>query len=175
MGENFLMLLDGHKSVMLVHQDDAPNFYAPIAKVRGTSAVQQDDVDMVSFPRMANLSWLHGEMGPGDTLYIPHTYWHQVNSLDRNLGLNIWWQHQGDWRWWNLKKYDAVAFGSEKLQPFDVFKAASANKLKCTPLPPDQHMGITKLVEEGETKARFKKMRAAHAKKAKEKSARADL
>ncbi|CAE7467519.1 KDM8 [Symbiodinium natans] len=89
-GENFLMLVDGYKSVMLVHQDEAPNMYAHVAKVRGTSPVRQDAVDLVNFPRFANITWLHGEIGPGDMLFIPHTYWHQVNSRGRNLGVNMW-------------------------------------------------------------------------------------
>ncbi|CAJ1350003.1 unnamed protein product [Effrenium voratum] len=118
-GENFLMLLDGYKSVMLVHQDDAPKIYADVAKVRGTSPVRQDSVDLVAFPRFANISWLHGELEPGDTLFIPHTYWHQVNSRGRNLGVNIWWSHKEDWQWWDLKTYDAPRFGMDSMPPFN--------------------------------------------------------
>eukprot|EP00913_Durusdinium_trenchii_P011193 g10512.t1 len=56
-GENFLMLLDGTKSVMLVHQDDAPNIYAHIAKVRGTSPVRQDVSLRVSKSHNVEMLW----------------------------------------------------------------------------------------------------------------------
>ncbi|CAJ1350004.1 unnamed protein product [Effrenium voratum] len=163
-GENFLMLLDGYKSVMLVHQDDAPKIYADVAKVRGTSPVRQDSVDLVAFPRFANISWLHGELEPGDTLFIPHTYWHQVNSRGRNLGVNIWWSHKEDWQWWDLKTYDAPRFGMDSMPPFNEFKAKAATNATCTPLPADRHMGETQLVDEGRTKEIIRKKRARHAK-----------
>ncbi|CAE7413801.1 Kdm8, partial [Symbiodinium pilosum] len=169
-GENFLMLVDGYKSVMLVHQDEAPNIYANIAKVRGTSPVRQDSVDLVNFPRFANITWLHGEIGPGDTLFIPHTYWHQVNSRGRNLGVNIWWSHAEDWRWWDLKKYDARKFGTKVLPSFDEFKSKALEQADCTPLPADKHMGLMELVDEGRTKAIIKKKRKRHEKAQRKKS-----
>merc|ERR1711957_155370 len=82
--ENFLMLIDGTKEAMLVHQDEAPNLYAPVSRVGGTSAIRQDYVDMEHFPQFANVTWLYGKLEKGDTLYIPHSYWHQVNSKERN-------------------------------------------------------------------------------------------
>ncbi|CAK9028893.1 Bifunctional peptidase and arginyl-hydroxylase JMJD5 (JmjC domain-containing protein 5) (Jumonji C domain-containing protein 5) (L-arginine (3R)-hydroxylase KDM8) (Lysine-specific demethylase 8) [Durusdinium trenchii] len=159
-GENFLMLLDGTKSVMLVHQDDAPNIYAHIAKVRGTSPVRQDFVDLVMFPRFGNITWLHGEIGPGDILFIPHTYWHQVNSKGRNLALNIWWSHEADWRWWDLNQYDATQFGTSKLPSFNEFKSKASKSVKCTPLPSHQTLAEGKLVDEGQTKEIIRKKRA---------------
>jgi len=163
-GENFLMLLDGYKSVMLVHQDEAPNIYAHIAKVRGTSPVAQDSVDLVQFPRFSNVTWLHGEIGPGDMIFIPHTYWHQVNSRDRNLGVNIWWSHQDDWKWWDLKKYDATRFGTDALPSFDQFKSRASINASCTPLTDKKHLDEIKLVDEGRTKEIIKKRQREHAK-----------
>eukprot|EP00927_Polykrikos_kofoidii_P074195 TRINITY_DN70173_c0_g1_i1.p1 TRINITY_DN70173_c0_g1~~TRINITY_DN70173_c0_g1_i1.p1 ORF type:complete len:392 (+),score=57.16 TRINITY_DN70173_c0_g1_i1:28-1176(+) len=156
--ENFLSLLDGYKSVMLVHQDQTSNMYASIAKTPGTSAVQQDNVDMVSFPAFANISWLHAELGPGDTLYIPHTYWHQVNSKGRNLAVNVWWQHRDDFEWFD-ERYSNLAFGTGKLPPFEYYKAVGRERLQCTPLPAEQHMDTIEIVDEGETKDRFRTMR----------------
>jgi len=172
-GENFLMLLDGTKSVMLVHQDEAPNIYAHISKVKGTSPVRQDFVDLVAFPRFANITWLHGELEAGDILFIPHTYWHQVNSKGRNLAVNIWcqlaateglhvmvWSHDADWQWWDLSKYDATQFGAGQLPPFDQFKGKATKHAKCTPLPKQQTMAESKLVDEGRTKEIIRKRRA---------------
>lgn len=158
--ENFLILLDGTKELMLVHQDEVPNHYASIAEVRGASPVRQDNVDLVNFPRFANVSWQYGEMHPGDMVFIPHTYWHQVNSVGRNLGINIWWQHREDFRWFDLDKYSALKFGTPDLPPFDEFKSAARPKVRCTALPSDHHMGMTRLVDERDTKRLFHKYRS---------------
>lgn len=134
--ENFLMLLDGHKKVMLVHQDESERMYAPIAEAVGTSPVHQESVDLVNFPRFGNIPWLKGELGPGDALYIPHTYWHQVNSFGRNVALNMWWGHLEDWRWWNpenMSEYDATRFGSKDFISFDTLKGRAPVMAPCTP------------------------------------------
>lgn len=136
--ENILMQLAGTKSVMLVHQDQAQNIYAPEAQMRGTSAVLQENVDLVRFPRFADVKWLRGQINPGDTLYIPHTYWHQVNSKERNLAANLWWQHADDWRWFdkeNRSEYDALRFGQKSFPSFEALKSRSAKRVLCTALP----------------------------------------
>lgn len=173
-GENFLMLLDGTKSVMLVHQDEAPNIYAHIAKVRGTSPVRQDFVDLVAFPRFANITWQHGEIEAGDILFIPHTYWHQVNSKGRNLAVNIWWSHEADWQWWDLKKYDATLFGTKNLPSFDLFKSKATANAKCTPLPLQQSMAQSTMVDEGRTKEIIRKRGAKARRQKKDKKAAKD-
>merc|ERR1719382_1162876 len=94
-------------------------------------------MDMVAFPKFANVSWIRGEISAGDVLYIPHTFWHQVNSFDRNLAVNLWWQHAEDWRWWeprNHKEYDVKRFGSPGWVRFDDLKSRSPPAVKCTPL-----------------------------------------
>lgn len=147
-GENMLLLLAGRKTVMLVHQDEAQNMYARIADHSGSSPVHQDAVDLVAFPKFANLSWISGELAAGDMLYIPHTYWHQVNSFERNLAVNLWWQHEDDWRWWDpdAKEYDATRFGSEGWAPFEKLKSRAAMKTKCTPLAPEVDLSKTKFL-----------------------------
>lgn len=131
--ENFLMLLDGQKSVMLVHQDLASEVYSDIAEHPGTSPVHQDSVDMVNFPRFANVTWSHATLNPGDALYIPHSYWHQVNSAPgRNLALNMWWGHKQDFKWFSpyeKHKFDTTMFGREGWE-FDKIKA-QASGFKC--------------------------------------------
>lgn len=161
--ENVLMMLAGRKTVMLVHQDQAQNIYANIAKLGGTSPVHQESVDLAAFPRFANVSWLHGELGPGDTLYIPHSYWHQVVSAGRNLAANLWWGHEEvDWRWWrpsNQEEYDARRFGSRGFPAFDGLKARSPAKVPCTPLPPGEDLRAARFVDEGKWKQYIEKRR----------------
>jgi len=154
--ENFLMLLAGKKKVMLVHQDQARNIYANIAEVHGTSPVHQDAVDLVSFPRFANVTWLSGELGPGDSLYIPHTFWHQVNSEGRNLAANLWWGHKElDWRWWrprDEREYNPRMFSTQGALSFDAMKARSPTEVPCTPLPARKSLKNVRFVDEGSWK-----------------------
>jgi len=151
--ENFLMLLDGTKHVMLVHQDEAQKAYAHISKVGSTSPVHQESVDLVAFPAFANISWLYGELNAGDTLYIPHTYWHQVKSFNRNAAANLWWGHKSaDWRWWdpsNSQEYDTTRFGQKSFPKFEGLKGKSPEKAKCTELPPQHNLNQIRFVDEG--------------------------
>lgn len=149
--ENFLMILAGNKTVMLVHQDEAQNLYAPIAKNPGSSPVHQDHVDLESFPNFAKIKWLHGELGPGDTLYIPHTYWHQVNSFGRNLAANLWFGHRQDWQWWdpgNRDEYNGIRFGEDGFGSFDKLKARGPSQVPCTPLATEKDLSKLKFVDE---------------------------
>lgn len=168
--ENVLMLLAGRKSVMLVHQDQARNIYAHVAEMHGTSPVHQDAVDLSAFPRFANVSWLHGELGPGDTLYIPHTYWHQVVSSGRNLAVNLWWGHREDWRWWdpkNPREYDARRFGTKGFTSFDKLKSRGPESVRCTPLPEGEDLSKVPFADEGSW-AKYIQKKRREAKKRKE-------
>ena len=54
----------------------------------------QDFVDLVAFPRFANITWQHGEIEAGDILFIPHTYWHQASQQSSAI-------HTGFYMWLN--------------------------------------------------------------------------
>lgn len=160
--ENVLMMFSGRKQVMLVHQDEAQKIYAPIAEVQGTSPVHQNWVDLVAFPQFANVSWISGEISAGDILYIPHTYWHQVVSFERNLALNLWWQNKEDWRWWdpeNSNEYDPLKFGRDDFIPFNDLKERSVPTTVCTKLPPDHDLNKVKFMDEDKFKHYVAKMR----------------
>lgn len=162
-GENFLMLLDGTKTVFLAHQDQAQNFYAHAAKHGGTSAVHQDSVDHVTFPNFKHVQWTKAELEAGDTLYIPHTYWHQVNSKGRNLAANVWFGHKEDFKWWNpsnRSEYEVSRFGRKDHMSFDELKGRGAEMLPCTPLPEGQSMAKMKFIDEGEYKHKLSKKRS---------------
>lgn len=153
-GENFLMLLDGTKEVMLVHQDYALNMYSHAAKNGGTSAVHQDSVDHVMFPNFKNVHWVKATLHAGDTLYIPHSWWHQVNSRGRNLAANFWWGHKHDYHWWdphNTTEYNVHGY-PETAITFDELKGRGPDTLPCTPLPDGETLDKSKFVDEGKYK-----------------------
>lgn len=161
--ENVLMLLAGRKKVMLVHQDEARNIYSHIPSMGGTSPVHQDAVDLEAFPRFANVSWLQGELGPGDMLYIPHSYWHQVVSDERNVAVNLWWGHRIDWRWWdphNRQEYNPGRFGFQGFPHFNDLKARGPEAAPCTPLPfTKRDLTSVKFVDEERWKQYIRKKR----------------
>jgi len=133
--ENFLIQVTGRKSLMLVNQQNAQDLYAYEAKHPGTSAVHQDIVDLEKFPRFADIPWLSGDLEAGDVLYIPHGYWHQVNSFgSRNLAINVWWGHQDEYTWWDPDT-DFRAIGhktSTVKEHFNTLKGRYTPTAKCT-------------------------------------------
>lgn len=59
-----------------------------------TSMVDLDAPDLDKFPRFAEAlkHALIAELGPGDALFIPSLWWHNVAALDPfNVLLNYWW------------------------------------------------------------------------------------
>eukprot|EP00811_Abedinium_folium_P035932 NODE_8686_length_1476_cov_7.763529.p1 GENE.NODE_8686_length_1476_cov_7.763529~~NODE_8686_length_1476_cov_7.763529.p1 ORF type:complete len:389 (+),score=106.90 NODE_8686_length_1476_cov_7.763529:40-1206(+) len=149
--ENFLMLLAGRKEVMLIHQDQAQHHYATASKVLGASPVHQDGVDHVRYPSFANVRWLSATLEAGDTLYIPHTFWHQVNSMGRNLAINVWWGRPEDSIWWNpsnASEYSPTKYGAPGFPSFQALKSRASASLPCTPLPEGQAMDKSQFYDE---------------------------
>jgi len=63
------------------------------------SVVHPNPPDFERYPRYrdALASARVAEMGPGDALYIPPLWFHQVEALEKvNLLINFWWPVQGD-------------------------------------------------------------------------------
>ena len=60
-----------------------------------TSLVDVDAPDLKTYPRFAEAleTALRAELGPGDALYIPAMWWHDVRSLeDFGCLINFWWR-----------------------------------------------------------------------------------
>lgn len=59
----------------------------------GASTVDVDAVDPERFPCYAKAEFTKAFMETGDCLFIPQGWYHQVNSISRNLAVNVWWDH----------------------------------------------------------------------------------
>ncbi|KAK6187487.1 hypothetical protein SNE40_005500 [Patella caerulea] len=66
----------------------------PIDRPEGAySSIDVDKMDYTKYPTLAKIEYIHAHMEPGDCLYIPYKWIHQVRSYNSNLAVNIWWDH----------------------------------------------------------------------------------
>jgi hypothetical protein len=59
------------------------------------SLVDIDNPDLIKFPKFEEAMeyGLSAELGPGDGIFIPSLWWHQVESFGNlNILVNYWWR-----------------------------------------------------------------------------------
>ena len=124
--ENIACVVAGRRRFTLFPPDQIGNLYpGPFDFNPGgapVSMVDFDHPDLVRYPRFADAlsAALTVELEPGDALYIPYLWWHQVDALGSiNMLVNYWWNAAPE------------SAGS----PFDVLLHAM---LGLRALPPDQ-------------------------------------
>jgi len=91
-------MVAGRKRFIFFPPDQLPNLYiGPLDLAPGgqpTSMVRVSNPDLERFPRFADALAVAEsvEVEPGDAIYIPNLWWHNVESLDPvNLSVNYWW------------------------------------------------------------------------------------
>jgi lysine-specific demethylase 8 len=55
------------------------------------SLVDPERPDLERFPRFGGVRALGATVGPGDTLFIPHGWWHHTRTLEDAVAMNFWW------------------------------------------------------------------------------------
>lgn len=55
------------------------------------SAVDPEHPDYDRHPRFRHATALADILTPGETLFIPHGWWHHTRSLDSAVSMNFWW------------------------------------------------------------------------------------
>lgn len=102
--DNIACVCAGTRRFMLFPPDQLANLYLGPLDVtpagQQISVVDPDDPDLARFPRYAEAleqsQWT--ELQPGDAIYIPSMWWHQVNALsDFNILINHWWRDTPDY------------------------------------------------------------------------------
>ncbi|CDW52010.1 Cupin 8 domain containing protein [Trichuris trichiura] len=114
--ENFLCQLRGKKQVILTDPQSNDRLHegyiveAMLTYKNGTfvrdkllqsTALTMSPIDITypdfeKFPSLRDLKWLNCTIEPGDILYIPSFWWHEVQSFpdvdeNRNLAVNFWY------------------------------------------------------------------------------------
>lgn len=98
MSHNIACCLVGRRRFTLFPPEQVANLYpGPLEPTPGGQVVTMADIlapDFERFPRLrdALASAQVAEMEPGDALFYPAMWWHQVNALESfNVMVNYWW------------------------------------------------------------------------------------
>ena len=97
--QNLACVVAGRRRITLFPPEQLKNLYVgPLDFTlagQPTSLVDIDAPDLEIYPRFAEAleTALQAELGPGDALYIPAMWWHDVLALDEFGSLiNFWWR-----------------------------------------------------------------------------------
>ncbi|KYC42616.1 hypothetical protein WA1_15555 [Scytonema hofmannii PCC 7110] len=99
--KNLLSQVRGRKRILLFEPKQTAFLYpfSVHSKTPHMSHVNIDKPDLDKFPKFQNAKSMECVLEPGEMLFIPAFWWHQVYSLDQiNIAVNFWWQA-------NLKDY----------------------------------------------------------------------
>ena len=100
--DNFLIMVQGRKQIRLFGYDHLDSLYPnPMGSYGKTiqSQVDLDHVDKERFPSFVEDSTLHCQhcvLYPGEMLFIPAFYWHQVTALDTGISINMFYGDSGE-------------------------------------------------------------------------------
>eukprot|EP00041_Stephanoeca_diplocostata_P016136 m.314533 g.314533 ORF g.314533 m.314533 type:complete len:287 (+) comp20267_c0_seq12:941-1801(+) len=92
--ENINCLLDGTKTILMINRSYADMLQTPEGgwvPHSTSSVVDVDNVDADAYPALVQFEHWEARMEPGDCMYIPQEWIHQVRSYgSRNLAVNVW-------------------------------------------------------------------------------------
>lgn len=88
-----LIPIVGAKKVRLFSPDQTKylNMFSVFSKARTQSGLNFLDKDHPTFLRLKKASHIDLIIKPGQFLYIPPGWWHQVENLDPAISVNVWW------------------------------------------------------------------------------------
>jgi len=98
---NFLTQVVGRKKLLLFAPEQSPNVYpasdqAPgpedTIDLREHSLVNPERPDLDRFPLLQRAKGFSVILHPGDMLWLPPEWWHQVTAMDVCVSVNFWWQ-----------------------------------------------------------------------------------
>lgn len=88
--DTLLLQIDGTKEVYIWPPENANSFYMDSHTRYGLSPINVDKVDLIKFPEFGKIQPYFIYLTPGDQLYIPNMWWHQLKSHPgRNVMLSL--------------------------------------------------------------------------------------
>lgn len=99
-GGGFLMVVTGRKDVVLFPPSDGPNLYTkPVEGGSHESScfigrdLKRENHDV--FPDLWKTTPYVTTLLPGDVLYTPHEWWHEVSTIGKTVAYSVWVTHPG--------------------------------------------------------------------------------
>ena len=91
--ENLYAQVSGHKRFVLIDRrlTRMMHRHSFASGVPNYSPVDAEEPDLERFPRFRDAPREVAELGPGDLLYIPRLWWHQVRTIGTCVSVNYWW------------------------------------------------------------------------------------
>lgn len=99
--DNILIHIEGRKRIRLYPPSDSGYLYpypscshivGNYPHVHFSEINDTELVDPKQFPDFSNASTIEVTLEPGDMLFIPAGWWHEVRSLLSSVSLNFWWK-----------------------------------------------------------------------------------
>lgn len=82
----------GKKRVRIYRPEHRSSLYPfPRGPLRNTSQTDGHDLDLSRFPAFVELPFYECVLRPGEMLYMPQRFWHEVTALEGSLSLSFWW------------------------------------------------------------------------------------
>jgi lysine-specific demethylase 8 len=115
--DNFLVQVYGRKKLALVPPGQFREVY-PFTWNFSKSPVDPNAPDLVKYPKFADATVWEGEIGPGDVLFIPATWWHFVTSLEPSISINQWFggSKQSTKQWYQRMTASGPSYWAEFLR-----------------------------------------------------------
>ncbi|HEY0475967.1 MAG TPA: cupin-like domain-containing protein [Kofleriaceae bacterium] len=89
---NLFAQIHGRKVVTLVAPEHSAACYPiNVTWYDGYSPIDVFQPDLRAYPEFANVTVFRDTIGPGDILFIPKRWWHDIRSLDTSISVNLWW------------------------------------------------------------------------------------
>ncbi|KAL3853893.1 hypothetical protein ACJMK2_013192 [Sinanodonta woodiana] len=91
--DNLLIQVNGRKRVVIFSPKEADKLYLNGDK---SEVLDIDNLDEKKFPLFSHTERYEGILNPGDILFIPALWFHNVISLDFGVAVNVFWKHLDD-------------------------------------------------------------------------------
>lgn len=93
LNDNLHSTLRGRKRFTLFSPEDNANLYRGrlLTGIPNASRVDLDNLDLKTFPRVARAQPWTCEVEPGETLFMPRSWWHHVATVESSITVNTWW------------------------------------------------------------------------------------
>ncbi|KAI8776077.1 tRNA wybutosine-synthesizing protein 5 isoform X1 [Biomphalaria glabrata] len=107
--DNILIQVVGRKKVVLFHPNDVDYLYLNGDK---SEVLDVDNPDLSCYPKFIEAKQYRGHLEPGDILFIPALWFHNMTYEDAGVAVNVFWRHLED------KLYDTKdPYGNHDLLP----------------------------------------------------------